>query len=1830
MTSPRTLSNQLLDTYVLYENTPFWLRSPTLRDEREALLRQRGMVHQAPFVELLPGYRRIASTLVHAAHDLGISADAAAFLRAGLFGGADVRLYTHQAEATRLAMEPMGRGGSHVVATSGTGSGKTECFFIPIVARLIEESSRWPRPGRAPSNWWEGDGSFERKRAQETRHPALRALIVYPLNALVEDQMVRLRKMLDSDEAQSWLRTNRNGNRFYFGGYNGRTPVAGPIEPTREGALRDHLRRLGQERLALPFDERALLPDPAGAELASRWDMQNDPPDVLVTNFSMLNIMLLRHIEAPIFEQTRAWLAEDERNVFTLVVDELHSYRGTPGTEVALVLRMLLSRLGLTPESPQLRIVATSASLDDDARGRQFLSEFFGCDGARFTVLPGEGADPVGGPPAVPDITPLLPIFSAFDEAAHGEATQAALRGLAINLGCDPSAPKESIGTRLSALGVPQLLTRASERNSRGTPVATSIDILSSRVAAALGVPPGDSLESAASGLVQACAEATTTVDGTPVPILGAKVHLFFRNLPGLWACVDPNCSSVIVRGPRNVGRLYLEPRIECECGARVLDLYYCQDCGEALLGGYRTERSDGSAEFHLSPEFPDLDSVPDMGRQDKTLNEYTLFWPGSRTPVTGHWTVAGRTIQWYAGFIEPASGLVRRMRMPGLVSGQYLLVDSPDAADLKHKAVPKYCPHCDSMWAYQFGRDGEFKSPVRGLRTAFTKIAQILADRLLVEGSEREDEHKLVSFSDNRREAAELARDLENNHYQDLMRSLLMHASRENALVARYSAYERQLRPEALNLDEQAHAHQFAVGNPIAASGMAMERVGAPLTPEQAQALDRLRRQMGIGLPLRELWRTIEIEFVSLGVNPAGIGRWANRRGQTPTWQAAYAWTPSGSALVETGAIPDIREHRRAMVDVMVNYALQSLFSGRGRSLEDIGLGWITFDASDESIGSLTPALSRQVADAAIRVLGQTRAFQYRLSPFELQSLFIQKPLRAADDPPRALRDYLREIARRHSCNFDQLVRDLYDWLSRSRAIDGYLVLDDGLVFHEAEAHAWQCTNCSQVHLQPAGGVCTSCTARLPAAPGPIPPATDDFYAQLAQDPRTRGRLHCEELTGQTDQFDAFHRLRLFKGIYRTDEQPRVEIIDVLNVTTTMEAGVDIGDLRMVMMANMPPERFNYQQRAGRCGRRSQGLSFVLTFCKGRSHDDHYFSNLNAMTAAPPPPPYLDLRRVQIAQRVLASEVLRRAFIATGAGTAAGDYDSVHGQYGARADWLSVRPSIVGWLSTSRGEIEDIVGILAHGAPGLATQRDAMISYAADGGLLAAIDRAVGDSTEEWLSQALAWQGVLPMFGFPTGIRNLYHEKPRFTRGRWVERVIERDIEIAISEFAPGADLVKDKDTHHSIGVAHWIRRMVRGTPRADLAPNLFGTPQQVSYCRNCLILHESAPDVCPHCGQAADEAAAAVHRRFQLLYPAGFRTDFRPREGGGADEDRTYASSARPVISPAESRIIGHARSHFATGNFYTINDNNRQLFSFDEARGFNGWIESSQRAATTFDFTGTRETGALAARKTSECVVIEPPSIDPELQFRVKRVGVRSALYSFAFLLQRAAAVELDVDQREFSIGIRALRDGAADYVRGQVYLADTLANGAGYARHLYASDSLQRIVEDVARGAHSTLLHGMADHFSDPGRCDGACYGCIRSYQNLRYHPLLDWRLGFDVSRLLALGEIPGLPDSRWEHVLSRGVHALGGGFEPVTAAGLPAARHIELGTLAVFSHPLHNRYPDATRSTLPAEAHVELEGRYPGSAILHFTYFDLTHRPWWVVGQLLKGEHGEEE
>src|SRR5690606_21553573 len=237
------------------------------------------------------------------------------------------------------------------------GSGKTESFLFPLLYNILSQKSN------------------------NSVHEGIKGLVLYPLNALAEDQMRRLRRTLSSEEVVKWFKETFDNNFITFGRYTGATPFSGSEEKNKKRILEEEalFRKNWEEAKSHEIetgDKDCLYDTPNMDEHIEYWDrftMQKTPPDIFITNYSMLNIMLMRDLESNVFEETKRWLAEDSSHVFHVVIDELHSYRGTAGTEVAYLLRLLLFRLGLTPESPQVQYLCTSASMQKNDRTDKFI-----------------------------------------------------------------------------------------------------------------------------------------------------------------------------------------------------------------------------------------------------------------------------------------------------------------------------------------------------------------------------------------------------------------------------------------------------------------------------------------------------------------------------------------------------------------------------------------------------------------------------------------------------------------------------------------------------------------------------------------------------------------------------------------------------------------------------------------------------------------------------------------------------------------------------------------------------------------------------------------------------------------------------------------------------------------------------------------------------------------------------------------------------------------------------------------------------------------------------------------------------------------------------------------------------------------------------------------------------------------------------------------------------------------------------------------------------------------------------------------------------------------
>ncbi len=1685
----------LCEAYLRYYDTPFGLADERLEEERRGLLDRPGGVYTEPLIELRPEYTSTGGSLTESGRRVGAPAELAEFAACGLLPPGR-SLYTHQEQALQAGLSP----GRNMVITAGTGSGKTESFLLPVIASLLEESRTWRGRPASFVPWWRNSRPFTPQRHDETgRTAAVRTLVLYPMNALVDDQLVRLRRALDSDATRAWLNRHRGGHQLYFGRYTGSTPVTGepgadPQLKELRGYLRETERRGQQAQLMADDDARYFVPRLDGAEMRSRWDMAAAPPDILITNYSMLNIMLGRTRDQSFFDGTRRWLEERPENRFTLVVDELHLYRGTAGTEVAYLLRNLKHRLGIADRPEKFRVLAASASMDPE-RDRRFLAEFFAVDADMFEFVTG---------------TPILAAKSATDISGSAAPLAAAARQ-------DLSAPDaaqlversgaaDALRAALQAPDGTRLVTRmASDLEARLFPEIPEMERRRSlrdllgvlRVAA--GVEGSENLPK-------------------------VRAHFFFRNVSGFWACTDPACSEVNDSRERTVGRLYAEPRDRCRCGARVLELVFCQSCGDVMLGGFtvaaETEGKNFNAE--LFPDVPELKRLPEQAAVERTAANYVVYWPSSRPQQAdnnGEWTrgKAAITFSFRRSALDPHTGQLANGEKGA--TGWSFHVSVKHGAGVEKSMIPPFptrCPACGTDWEINYRRGAvrghplkatdplRYRSPLRTMRTGFEKINQVLVTELA--GQLEKSERKVLLFSDSRQDAAKMAAGVGLRHYQDLVRLLLVEIVQQDddisaavTLARRWvegsktsenqSAF-RRLR-ESLGAEFNALSDAWEDGDETAAAAAEARLVEPPT--------------------LRSLVPKIQKCLVRMGVNPAGPQASRQKYGQR-AWYDFYDWS-SENPRVRTELTDRERTGLEDAEGDLLENLIENLLSGAGRDFESLGLGWLDLRPGSRDI-SLDPVDPTAIARASVRILAELRRFRaYR----------DESP-----EPPKRLKEFWAAVARAHGLDTDEVrTRAEHGW---ANAVSGYLVDPNEVVVRRRGRMVWACPGCRRQHLHPGALVCTRCRTALEERGAAPRDEARDYYAWKAATGNGRFRLACAELTGQTGRTERQRRQAMFQEVFLDGEEvPLAQGVDLLSVTTTMEAGVDIGALASVVMANMPPTRYNYQQRVGRAGRRGSPVAIALTVCRGRSHDEHYFQNPTAITNDPTPPPYLAMSQREILERSLSATLLREAFRALPSPQSAdATVASVHGEFGTIDDWHQARPHVRQWLETNTEAIRAAFRALSTHANIAMTADEAIVRA---GRLTGLVDDVVAYPIgHKALSQRLAESGHLPMFGFPTQVRLLYLSRPDTSFPWPPDDTIDRDLSVALSQFAPGSEVVRDGSVYTVIGVTAF--QPAYGKPQAIAEP--LAHRRQLGLCATCN--HVSTLPVigkdCPACGQAG-------YRVVETRQPLGFRA------GPKRDFDGSFTWSPRRVVARVTSNLANlreEAKDQnlvalSGRGERYVVNENMGRLFAFHQAsdRAWGGYLEKSAVTRADDDQPiamprGDKTEVALGAVMHTDLLFLGSARAtlpDEGLRLNLPDAparsaadisdGRRTAWYSLAFLLRSAAAKHLDIQTQEIIAGIHSSTRG--DEQNFYAFLADTLENGAGFSSHLGEATQLGPFLDTVDEYLANL---DRADHADE---CVSSCYRCLRDYTNMAYHPLLDWRVARDLLAVLRHGWVP---------------------------------------------------------------------------------------------------------
>jgi len=1723
---PISIRHDLEDTFLRYYNTAWKLDLPGLMEERERLLRGTASVAGPLVMELMSRYAP-GSPIREYAGAIGLNQKEANLLGEIVLGGPDLSPYEHQEAALRAALS-----GADVphnpVVTTGTGSGKTEAFLLPTFARLLREGRAWLRSAPEIDKWWESSPKADwrpmRKSGPVNRAAAVRTMILYPTNALVEDQMTRLRATMVRLMEQLDVATPP----FYFGRYTGATPSTlpggaflpskvsdtGQIPALIDGWIDEKTQAQNKIR-DFPETPRELafqVPDPFVGEMLTRWDMLSAPPDIFITNQHMLNIMLMRSSESAIFSKTRDWLHDNAENVFTLVIDELHELRGTQGTETGMVIRNLRRRLGLAPESSQFRIIGTSATLGGD---ETLLENLTGLPSSTFTI--------VRGTPVSPPLAPL-----GGDEMLGAVQSGSSVESIAD---MDTSA---------------SVLVASAFTVSDGAPAPMHIEDLANALFPSAGAPL-DNL----SRLLQVVSAQS---DQDKNSGWSFRNHFFFRNVKGIWACSNPECDQIddeFDRVARNVGKLYPTPELICNCGSTILQLLYCQECGDIYLGGFVKEGQAG--EKYLSSKSPSSSNISLTPERYK-WEQFILIHPGHLTEDHNWPTIGGRgggeyKAEFRAAEFDHRTGMLLTGRPnPNVVSFNVTAKEHSS-----WPALPDTCFSCGIKYSIPPHAADEFKqgkvyTPIRGHRTGLYVANAVLQSRFAWLCGEEPETRKTLVFYDSRDEVNNASSTAAEMYYNQTLGSAIF--QRIDALV--HTEFDRVIKLlGSSNPDDQWSESELALKVELTnrftnASVIAVKyENNLPLVDLDFEVLEQIRARVNDvpWISIRDVSVQVVENLVKNGSNPAGPKQ--SRQTSTalggtrsPWWQLYDA--PNGISTQDQTKWPaqsqirdSFTEREKIFGDWVVPDILGLIFGKISRDFESQGICSVVPIADEPISTTLSQFTNDDIHDLVqdcIRIIGL--AGRYRGG--SMDPLRGNAPFRENNSNfiVPALRKYLVKIGPKGTDKHGLFIKNVKSLLREMRVIgDRWQLLAENLKLERVNTHEiYRCETCGFVHSRRGLGFCLNrkyCQGKISVDPEPIgeegytawlarQPLVRRSFAELTADTGVTSSPNRNLLSEQNDLRDQQQVQRDFKWIPRDDQPSLVTEIDYLAATTTMEMGIDIGDLQSVILGTLPPSAFNFRQRVGRTGRRDR-LPFAnsLTICRDRLIDEHFFRFPLGLIKAGESPVTTPASRVEIIRRVIAEEILRTAFL-----TLKDEPDPstrnvrVHGNFGTEPEWVNKYSAPIRDAISSM-DVTELVHDLTFNTGLDQEQRDEIEQWLRVE-FMVEIDITAQRSTDgEDLALRLAEDGHLPMFGFPTRSRALKYKDG----ADWVE-VSQRSLDQAVTNFSPNTEILR----------SNWV---YRSSQISDDFPDKPGAEP----IHDFVYIHE-----CPSCGQLNlfDERFDGLDCSLcetpipkadldLLVQPRGFIANLR--HDFGLNNEIAPATPNEPLLSFKDTVIAKSVR------NLKVRSDDDVRLvlinsdsLSADDVHVPTG----SSRADIPPEF-------KIGSVKKTDAISIELNTTgDAVINLRGPSSGwneARAAYESFAELFRLHAAMTLGIDPRELRTRVQRTQPSISDTPK--LYLIDELDNGAGFSFEIGNKSTLEAVLDSIQTKVESFE--------STHAECDTACAGCLATYDTRHKELDMDWRLATD---LLDLANAGSVKEGRWDVIAGKVIHSIENQFEDV--------------------------------------------------------------------------------
>lgn len=1594
-------------SYRDYIATTIHFEDADLQSQLEGILARSRFLFKGPYIESAPPYHtgRSVQDLV----DEGILSKGMLTLGDGDPENFDPKrpLYTHQERAILKSVE-----GRNFAVVTGTGSGKTECFLLPILNDIFREFEKC-----GPS-------------------AGVRAMILYPMNALANDQLKRLRLLL-------------KGTSITFGRYTGDT----------EEQLEDALQKWKAENPGL---ER--LPN----ELISRTEIRQNPPNILLTNYSMLEYLLLRPKDAPLFN------AAFGRNWRHIAIDEAHVYSGALGTEIAYLIRRLKARISSeTGTEPHLHCYATSATIGSDKdlpKIAQFAQDLFGepFNGSEDDIdvitsdkdLPQDALDPIPW-----GKLPLETWEKLRDELSDKESVSASsIRNLLAQEGV-PAAIIDRMDGASPLLGLGRILLGESSTmhvvqrcsGSKGNNLLDLTDIDEIESIGIEGLSGNAEGISILTAMIEVLSQAQRTED---VPILTSRYHSFLRAPEGLYINLWKNGER------RLVAEKKLQEAYDEKNSTPVYEISVCRHCGQAYILGSE-KYFPGTHVPWLDPRHQDFDSDDQpmprkyyrlLSGEDDRDEQEQIIWlcpicGTTHSEKTGgehlfkHKDVARIPIALNESEKDQSDELVARCRHCGYqspVAIQPMRV-SPDAAG--------------SVICYDLVR---FVPP-------FKNTAKPSEDDWF--GAVDEGERRagnIICFSDKRQDAAFFAPSLERTYNAITKRQLIREAV--SSCDKGNGCSIKDIVQWICSIGRQRYKSFFKGDGENQITAWLLDEMEAEDSRNSLEGLGVIRIEPAIFIgSLREEKTQKVISKLVSKLSSKGLS-WLNADDfKTIALVCMRLLRSQGAVDVPSGVDEARSNHITRGKWVVLGDA-----SGKARN------SVISFTGSSTRENAFSSFVKRY----ALKVHGVQMSQADTLPLLEIIYKFIWQ--------------YLRHLS--ESC------------FKESSSSDRYMFSMDIWRFykHDSSDILYRCDKCGcETHLY-THGTCTTyrCDGTMHRLTFEEANQKDRYYKDLYLDEALP--IDVEEHTAQLSHNKA---REVQSGFIQGD-------VNVLSCTTTFELGVDVGDLRAIFMRNVPPSAANYAQRAGRVGRRAGKPGFAITFAKLRPHDIAFFHDPAAIIHGETPMPacYLDNRPIAL-RHVFAtalSEYFRYHLHKNGVDVshAYNDFleladehpqglddfkkyldshpESIGRQLDAILPAADIAPSVAGLRSWRW--IEDLAGdgngahtgrlIWAHHLKHADFARIYQAMEDAEGmqdyTKVSKFSKTLETLKKDLTISVLAENGVLPKYGFPTDLVELH--LPELGGMREDSKLsLQRGLRLAIREYAPGSEIVAGKRLWKSVGI-----RILRGH---KLIERLYGC--------------------CPKCGtfvwpidDLSNEGECPVcHTKFKLtkkmLIPAYGFIGYEERKGIGLRRPRSHGyvqvlfSQHWPEETTNETIDFpgGTAHLHFAE---------NAQLCAINEAReGLRVCPICGATATDQSGFTHLSWCLANSGGNTPEfkyynalgtAFVSDVLGIDLSFEHFVDQddEGWESVMWAFYV----AAASLLGIPENE--LGATYYRNDGGGI---SIMLYDNVPGGAGYTQQLH--NHINELVND-------------AYHVVD-GHCgcgeETCCYGCIANYMNQSRQPRL---------------------------------------------------------------------------------------------------------------------------